>query len=131
MLRKEILLQMLSNVIEDPSLIKDFDMHSTIKFNFNDEAIVFLSEIDDQIWVWSRLDFINSYNSKNNAYELFLLLTEKRPFIVTNQYVLSRSDSDEFELKALLNEEAISSHDNLHAVIGLFLNDYLKIKAIF
>ena len=69
------------------------------KLSFDSGMSIFISDIEGHIWLWSKVDFINSYNIDANASNLLSLLMEVRPLMLTGQYILGRLD-DRFEFKS-------------------------------
>lgn len=129
MLRKEILISTLESLGASQDLLGDFDLHSTVEIELDSGMSIFISDIDSHIWLWSKVDFINSYNIDMHASNLLALLMEVRPLMLTGQYILGRVD-DRFEFKALLSDEALSSAENLAYVLESFYSDLMELKGI-
>ncbi|MGL4734772.1 MAG: hypothetical protein ACRC9R_02820 [Enterovibrio sp.] len=129
MLRKEILISTLESLGASQDLLGDFDLHSTVEIELDSGISIFISDIDGHIWLWSKVDFINSYNIDTNASNLLSLLMEVRPLMLTGQYILGRID-ERYEFKALLSDEALSSAENLAYVLESFYSDLMELKSI-
>ncbi len=129
MLRKEILISTLESLGANESLLGDFDLHSTVEIELDSGISIFISDIEGHIWLWSKVDFINSYNIDANANSLLSLLMEVRPFMLTGQYILGRID-DRYEFKALLSDDALANPENLAYVLESFYSDLMELKGI-
>ncbi|CAK8743598.1 hypothetical protein SODG_006734 [Sodalis praecaptivus] len=65
----------------DPSLLGNFDSHSTIALDFNDMPSIYISSSDDDIWLWSRIAEYQDTILEQCSYNLLKELLEGAEYI--------------------------------------------------
>lgn len=127
MLRKEILLSSLTALGANQDLLNDFDLHSTVEIEMDSDISLFLSDIEGNIWVWAKADFINAYNINSHSDFILSTLTAVHPFLLTEQYILGLVN-DSYQFKGLLTEEVLSSAEYLAFALESFYSDFSELK---
>ncbi|MGL4191054.1 MAG: hypothetical protein ACRCRU_00440 [Vibrio sp.] len=122
MLSKELLKQTLIKMGVNEQLIEDFDLHSTVELELNTKFSIFISEVDDNVWIWSKLNFMSTYHFENYAFEILKIISEFKSFVIGGQYSVGHYD-DIFELKALASKDALMDGDNFSILLETFFND--------
>ncbi|MFT4463805.1 MAG: SPI-1 type III secretion system chaperone SpaK [Sodalis sp. (in: enterobacteria)] len=85
----------------DPSLLGNFNSHSTIALDFNDMPSIYISSSDDDIWLWSRIAEYQDTILEQCSYKLLKELLEGTEYIRGGHFSLAENESY-LELKALL-----------------------------
>lgn len=96
-----------------------FDSHSTIEIGLENIPSMFLSLIDERVWLWSRLTWMNRDTLDAWGTELWLELQEALPSVVTGQPVLGHGDEG-YELKALVDENCFEQEDGFESLLESF-----------
>jgi len=91
-------------------LTRSFDAHSTIQLEFTDATPVLISNVDDQIILWSQLCEHNPYTLSQRAGQIMELLLEPSPFSVTN-YLYICEDDRSTVLRCLVREDVLNPSD--------------------
>lgn len=129
-MRVEIIIDALKLLNVNTRMVENLDLHSSIEVEFNDGNAIYVSEINNNIWVWSRADFITAYNFQTLSNEVFDILFEIKDFTITGQYILSGVNGF-FELRALIDGASFSSPENIAYIMQSFCNDLNRLKSVF
>ncbi|TFZ49377.1 type III secretion apparatus InvB [Serratia proteamaculans] len=97
----------------------EFDANSTIEITLKNIPSLFISVINERIWLWSRLSWMNSNTLVDRGSELWFELQEALPSVVTGQPVLGRG-CDGYELKALMDENCFQQEKELEKLLESF-----------
>lgn len=103
----------------DPSLLSNFDSHSTIALDFNDLPSIYISSQEEDIWLWSRIAEFNENTLAQRAPVLLNELMQGVEFIRGEQFQLSQNEGY-LELKALLNPQCLTSGANFAVALSGF-----------
>lgn len=96
-----------------------FDHHSSIELNFKTISPIIITIDNNMVWMWSKLENLNSANITFHAENLLDSLQHALPGVMTGQAVLGKAN-DGYEIKALLAEECIESPDKLSLALDEF-----------
>jgi hypothetical protein len=97
----------------------EFDAHSTIEIELENIPSLFISVINERVWLWSRLTWMGSNTLTTWGGELLLELQEALPSVVTGQPILGHGE-DGYELKALIDEYCFQQETGLEALLEAF-----------
>ncbi|MBK5528899.1 hypothetical protein JFT91_15050 [Pseudomonas sp. TH08] len=86
-------------------LLHDFDSHSTITIDMNEERSINISLIDDRLLIWSFIP-ISEELLIDNARRIMPVLTTVMEYVEAGHLTLGKC-SDGFELKALVDLRAL------------------------
>lgn len=103
----------------DPSLLGNFDSHSTIALDFNDMPSVYISSSDDDIWLWSRIAEYQDTILEQCSYNLLKELLEGAEYIRGRHFSLAENESY-LELKALLLPWCLENKQNFASALSGF-----------
>ncbi|WP_380178181.1 SPI-1 type III secretion system chaperone SpaK [Kalamiella sp. sgz302252] len=92
----------------DESLISDIDAHSTISLDFEDYPSIFISSIDDGIWLWSRLCEDNGNILQVYAAPLLEKIMQGCAFSLTGQLQLA-SNENYLELRGIVQPASLEN----------------------
>lgn len=109
--------------------IDTFDHHSSIELNFTTINPIIITVKNNRVWMWSKLEDLNSFNINIHAENLLDTLQHALPGVLTGQAVMGKAN-DGFEIKALLAEECIESPDELRLALDEFYNLTMSIHNI-
>ena len=109
--------------------IDTFDHHSSIELNFKTINPIIITIKKNRVWMWSKLEDLNSFNINIHAENLLDTLQHALPGVLTGQAVMGKAN-DGFEIKALLAEECIESPDELRLALDEFYNLTMSIHNI-
>jgi len=109
--------------------IDAFDHHSSIELCFTTINPIIITLKNNRVWMWSKLEDLNSFNITIHAENLLNTLQHALPGVLTGQAVLGKTN-DGFEIKALLAEECIESPDELRLALDEFYNLTMSIHNI-
>jgi len=107
-----------------------FDAHSTIEISFSNIPSLFFSVIDDRLWLWSSLSWMDSSTLSSWGTELWEELQEAICWVVTGQPVLGLG-SEGYELKALVDDACFAEEANLEALLEAFYVLCLRLSERF
>jgi hypothetical protein len=96
-----------------------FDAHSTIEISFANIPSLFFSVIDDRLWLWSALTWMDSSTFTSWGAELWEELQAALCWVVTGQPVLGLG-SEGYELKALVDDHCFDEEARLEEVLEGF-----------
>ena len=114
----EILCRSLENMGYTGEL-SEFDAHSTIEIGLENLPSLFISVIDERVWLWSRLTWMSNDTLFTWGGELWLELQEVLPSVVTGQPVLGHGEEG-YELKALIDEGCFQQETGLDELLESF-----------
>lgn len=97
----------------------EFDAHSTIEIELENLPSLFISVIDERVWLWSRLTWMSIDTLTTWGGELLLELQEALPSVVTGQPVLGHAEEG-YELKALIDESCFQQETGLEELLESF-----------
>jgi len=123
----EQLFQALKNLGYEGSR-SEFDAHSTIEIALKDIPSLFVSIIDERIWLWSRLTWMSNDTLMIRGGELWSLLQDALPGVVTGQPVLGRGDEG-YELKVLVEEQCFQNIPELELLIESFFSLCMRLHS--
>lgn len=106
-----------------------FDHHSSIELNFKTISPITITTKNNRVWMWSKLEDLNSFNINSHAEQLLESLQHALPGVLTGQAVLGKAN-DCYEIKALLAEECIESPDTLRLALDEFYRLTISIHNI-
>ncbi|MCC7005411.1 MAG: hypothetical protein IT497_02040 [Ottowia sp.] len=91
----------------DPSLFKKIDSHSAIELNFHDRPSIFVSQKEEEIWLWSRMAEPRDDVFDRLAPDLLKMLMQGYPFIRGEHPSLAANDGY-LDLKVLVHDDYLS-----------------------
>ncbi|WAT01316.1 type III secretion apparatus InvB [Rouxiella chamberiensis] len=107
-----------------------FDAHSTIEISFTNIPSLFFSVIDDRLWLWSALTWMDSSTFSSWGAELWEELQEALCWVVTGQPVLGLG-SEGYELKALVDDLCFDEESRLEELLEGFYVLCLRLNERF
>lgn len=103
----------------DPSLLGNFDSHSTIALDFNELPSIYISTNEDEVWLWSRVAELNENVVEHCAFELLKQLMIADDFVRGGHLSLAENENH-LELKALLSPHCVENKENFGAALSQF-----------
>ncbi|KAA0944740.1 MULTISPECIES: SPI-1 type III secretion system chaperone SpaK [unclassified Pseudomonas] len=107
-------------------LLHDFDSHSTIAIDMNEERSINISLVDDRLFIWSFIP-ISEELLIDNSKSIIPVITTAMEHIETGHLTLGKCN-DGFELKALVNPLALVENKlsqviyNFHSALKIISN---------
>lgn len=89
-------------------LLHDFDSHSTIAIDMDEEWSINISLVDDRLFVWSFIDISEELLIENSR-SVIPVITSPMEYVETGHLTLGKCD-DGFELKALIDPLAVAGN---------------------
>ncbi|AWK14310.1 SPI-1 type III secretion system chaperone SpaK [Candidatus Fukatsuia symbiotica] len=127
----------------DPSLLGDFDSHSTITLDFKDSPSILVSKIqredehgnangEDEIWVWARIEHVSPHVFEQCAGKCLCELGQNCPFTQSRQLQINYvEDQEVVELKAHIHVDYLQNGQEFAKVLSQFFDDIAKFVGIY
>jgi len=103
------------------SLLQGIDGHSTIALEFNDRPDILISEMEGEVWLWSRIAEDNQLVIGQRSGELLYALMEGCSFTPGGQLQLA-IDDNYILLRGLIDKDFLQSGKLLSAALEEFFN---------
>lgn len=91
----------------DPSLIGTLDGHSTIVLDFHDLPSIYITAMDEGVWIWSRIVDYHEAVLNNRAANILRELMKPSDYILNGFSSLCEGER-ELEFKVLVKEHYLS-----------------------
>lgn len=106
----------------DPSLLDNFDSHSTITLDFKDSPSILVSrDEDEQIWVWARIENVYESAYQQSLEKLSLQQQQGCDFTPSRQVQFYFHDNI-LEIKAHIREIYLESAEKFAQVLDGFFH---------
>ncbi|MEN3029784.1 SPI-1 type III secretion system chaperone SpaK [Chromobacterium amazonense] len=105
----------------DPSLVGELDSHSTIALDLHELPSIYISILDDEVWLWSLIGDYSDAVINQRGGELLAALMQGCGFARGGQLQLAVQDGS-LALKALVHPDYLSSGNRFSEALNGFFD---------